>query len=138
MNPCPVALEILAQNKQHINWGLFCSHASTKEQFAFLRANLDHVEWSCVCLNSSDLAVDLLKEHPHRIEWWDSLGCQNVFQTVTDYDYAGIREARRDLHEEFHAWAGHPSKILTHWRAWGFDTGAFDDGEGADDPNGGF
>ena len=120
-NRCHEALEILTENKDHIKWGLFCVHASTKEQFAFLRANLDRVDWSCLCLNPSDRAVDLLKEHPHRMDWLNSLSCQNVFETVTEYDYAGIRESRRFLHEEFHAWAGHPSKITTHWKDWGFD-----------------
>ncbi len=120
-NRCNEALEILAENKDHIKWGLFCVHASTKEQFAFLRANLDRVDWSCLCLNANDRAVELLKEHPHCIEWWNSLSCQNVFETVTEYDYTGIRESRRFLHEEFHVWAGHPSKITTHWKDWGFD-----------------
>lgn len=134
-NPCNNALEILAENKTHIDWTLFCLHASTKEQFVFLRANLDRVDWRFLCKNPSDHAVELLKEHPHRIQWWSSLQFQNVFETITEYDYAGIRATRQTLHEEFHAWAGHPCKILTKWKDWGFDTPGMDmeeEGEGED------
>lgn len=125
-NPCKVAVDFLARNLERIHWPTLCTSAKTKQQFSILRANLDRIVWIDLCRNPSQLAVDLLKEHPHHIAWHYSLLYQNVFETITSYDYAGIREARHDLHQEFHAWAGHPSKMVTKWKDWGFDCFDFD------------
>ncbi len=79
------------------------------------------VDWSSICRNRNKRALELLMEFPSRIQWHFTLGNQDVFETTAEYDYEGIRTARRNLHEEFHAWAGHPSKITTKWVDWGFE-----------------
>jgi hypothetical protein len=60
-------------------------------------------------------------EFPEKIQWHFTLGNQDVFETKYRYNYAGIRQVRHRLHEEFHAWAGHPSKMSTKWVDWGFE-----------------
>ena len=125
-NSCNSAVKLLSEHLDRVHWDVLCKFAETKEQFKLIRANLDKVDWVSLCTNPSELAVKLLEEHPNNIWWCYSLQYQNMFETVTTYDYAGIRGARYHLHEEFHAWAGHPSKISTKWRDWGFDTYGMD------------
>jgi hypothetical protein len=126
-NSCYKAVQLLTEHPNNINWDVLCRFAETKEQFALIRANLGCVEWDSLCSNPSELAVKLLEEHPDKIHWVHSLKSQNIFETITTYDYAGIRGARRDLHQEFHAWAGHPSMITKKWKDWGFDTYGLDE-----------
>lgn len=133
-NPCKKATELLAANPDKIYWKNLCSYASTKEQFDLIRDNLDTLDeheelWDDLCTNSSEYAVEILEENPECVNWTFSLMHQNIFETITEYDYEGIREARHDLHQEFHAWAGHPSKMMTKWRDWGFDVYDFDEEE---------
>lgn len=120
-NTCPLALEMLAQQQHRIDWSVFCRAATTASQFVFLEANMDRVSWSALSENPSRRARALLEANPEKIHWWNALRCHDLFETITEYDYAGIRGARRDLHQEFHAWAGHPSKMTTKWKDWGFD-----------------
>lgn len=124
----PNAIGILSRNPTLIYWPAFCASASTTEQFNYIRENLDKVDWASMSMNTNPLALDLLLEFPENIDWVALLGHQNIFETTTEYDYTGIRNARKTLHEEFHAWAGHPSKISTKWKDWGFD-GAIDEME---------
>lgn len=125
-NPCAVG--ILINHTTLIYWPAFCASASTQEQFDFIREHLDKVDWYSMSMNINPRALDFLLEFPDRIVWCCSLGHQNIFETTTEYDYTGIRNARRALHEEFHAWAGHPSKMSTKWKDWDFD-GALDEME---------
>jgi hypothetical protein len=131
----PIAFEILMRHPEYIYWPSFCANASKKEHFDFLRNNIDKVEWDGICLNPNKGAVDLLAEHPDRINWTYAINHMNVFETTAEYNYEGIRNARRDLHEVFHAWAGHPSKMTTKWRDWGFDDAVVDDAEEEDETN---
>lgn len=111
------AIDMLLEKPDKVHWNSLCYHARLPRQFDLIRANLALVDWDGLCQNPSPLAVDLLAEHPHQIRWWYSLKHQPVFHTVTTYDYAGIREAHRDLHEAFHAWACHPD-MVHKWKDW--------------------
>jgi hypothetical protein len=117
----PNAIRILKENPSKIYWPALCVTASTKEQFDYIRENLDKVHWDSICRNRNKRALELLMEFPERIQWHFTLGNQDVFETTAEYNYEGIREAKCRLHEEFHAWAGHPSKMSTKWIDWGFD-----------------
>jgi hypothetical protein len=141
-NECPLAFPIMQQNLDKINWHWFCcnplavpllphflekinwpmlsARAKTKEQFDFLRAHLSRIDWPSLSKNGHPQATQLLEEHPDKISWRLAISCHNVFETITEYDYRGIRNAREALHAEFHAWAGHPSKMETKWWDWGF------------------
>lgn len=116
----PLAVPLLPDNMERINWKMLSEKAKTKEQFAFLRTHLSQVVWPSISLNPHPEATKLLEEYPDQIIWRLALSCHDLFETFTEYDYQGIRNAREALHEEFHAWAGHPSKIATKWRDWGF------------------
>jgi hypothetical protein len=131
-NHCTKAVQLLKEHSNKIDWNTLCCEAKTKEQFDLIRSNLGKVRWEFLCFNPSELAVKLLEEHPEKIVWGYSLRYQNVFETITTYDYAGIRGARHDLHQEFHAWAGHPSMITKKWKDWGFDTYGLDEAEEAE------
>ena len=124
----PHAVGFLKANPKKVYWPSLCFSASTREQFEFIRENLDKVDWGALCRNPSKRALSLLTEFPERIQWHFSLGNQDVFETTVEYNYSGIREAKRNLHEEFHAWAGHPSKMSTKWKDWGLE-GAVDEEE---------
>ena len=121
----PHAFGILRDNPTKIYWPSLCVTASTHEQFAFIRDNLDKVHWDSICRNKNKRALELLMDFPERIQWKFTLGNQDVFETTAEYNYEGIRQAKYKLHEEFHSWAGHPSKMTTKWIDWGFD-GAVD------------
>jgi hypothetical protein len=127
LNESKEAVELLRQNPDKIDWSLLCNYGKTKEQFKLIRENIDKIDWEVICRNSCEEAVKLLEEHPDRIQWWNSLYWQNVFETIATYDYAGIRGYRHDLHQEFHAWAGHPIRMVTKWRDWGFDNYGMDE-----------
>ena len=142
-NTCPLAFPLLAQNVDKLNWTLFSynplavplfeenrekiywdtllQYAETKEQFDFIRSNMNHINWDKICLNSHPRATRLLEENPDKIVWSFAISRHDLFETTAEYDYQGIRSAKYSLHEEFHAWAGHPSKMATKWRDWGFD-----------------
>lgn len=117
----PHAIGILRENPTKIYWPSLCVTASTREQFDFIRENLDKVHWDSICRNRNKRALDLLMEFPERIQWHFTLGNQDVFETKYHYNYDGIRRVRHRLHEEFHAWAGHPSKMATKWVDWCFE-----------------
>ena len=141
-NECPLAFPIMQQNLDKMNWHWFCCNplavpllpdyfekinwtmlserAKTKEQFQFLRRHFSRINWQGISLNGHPEATKLLEEHPDKIRWSLAIICHDLFETVTEYDYAGIRNARQALHAEFHAWAGHPSKMTTKWKDWGF------------------
>ena len=123
----PLAVPFLYENFEKIDWRALCERATTKEQFDFIRENPQHINWNSISLNKSPRATKLLEENPDKINWKLAIGNHDLFETTAEYDYQGIRNARRDLHEEFHAWAGHPSKIATKWRDWGFDTYGMDE-----------
>ena len=124
----PYAVELLREHPDRIHWDTLCVEASNKEQFEFLRENVDRVNWDFICRNPNPRALAWLEECPERINWYYSLAHQNVFETVAEYQYDEIREAQYSLHEEFHAWAGHPSKMSTKWKDWGLE-GAVDEEE---------
>lgn len=125
----PIGLDILMRHPEYIYWPSFCANASTKKHFDYIRENIDKVNWESICINPNKGAINLLLEYPDRINWSYALSRINVFETTAEYNYEGIRAARRDLHEEFHAWAGHPSKMTTKWRDWGFDDAVVEDGD---------
>jgi hypothetical protein len=129
-NPCDEAVRLLEEHPDKINWSHLSYYASSKEQFdRLLRVYPNNISWSALSLNHSDEATKLLQENPDRINWHNALKYQNMFETTAIYDYEGIRGARHDLHQEFHAWAGHPSMIATKWKDWGFDTYGLDEPE---------
>ena len=118
-NPCRKAVELLRSHPEKIKWGDLCAFANTQRQFDLIRDYPDKIDWSMLCLNRHELVLPLLLENQDRIVWCYSLGNQPIFETVTTYDYAGIRGARRELHEEYHAWAGHPVRLQAKWKGWG-------------------
>jgi hypothetical protein len=128
LNKNPMVFDLLKQTPHRIHFSMLCKCAETKEQFDYIRENMDEIDWKMISSNTSQRALKFLEEFPDKIAWHYALGCQNVFETTAEYNYEGIREARRDLHSEFHAWAGHPSKMATKWKDWGFD-GAVDEEE---------
>lgn len=121
-NPCQSAVALLQQYPEKIKWSDLSSYAQTKQQFELLRNNPHKIKWGWLCLNNSPLVLELLLAYPNKIKWWYALEHQNVFETITTYDYAGIRSVRRELHEEFHARMGHPSRML-QWKGWGSEEG---------------
>jgi hypothetical protein len=50
------------------------------------------------------------------------------------YDYNAILKAKYDIHQEYHAWVGHPSRI-NKWKDWKINECLYqeeeDDGEDA-------
>jgi hypothetical protein len=127
-NPCSRAVQLLTEHVERIYWPYLCSLAQTKQQFELIRNNLDKVDWGSLCLNSNERVLPILIENQDKIQWWWALSKQPIFETETTYDYEGIRGARRELHEEYHAWAGHPSRLQQKWKDWGLWE---DDEEGA-------
>jgi hypothetical protein len=125
----PLAFEILKQNPSDIDFRMLCKRAETKEQFDYIRENMDQIDWEMISSNTNPRALKLLEEFPDKIAWHYALDCQNVFETTAEYNYEGIREARRDIHSEFHAWAGHPSKMATKWNDWGLDGAVYEEEE---------
>jgi hypothetical protein len=118
----------LRENPEKIYWPSLCRNASTKEEFDYLRENLERVDWSCINMNPNKRAIDLLMDFPERIQWHYLLLHSDIFETTAEYDYRGIRQSKYQLHEEFQAWAGHPSKMTTKWRDWGFEVDVEEDG----------
>jgi hypothetical protein len=144
-NRCGKVVEILEKAPSKVDWHMLCSHACTKEHFDFIRAHIQELfnQWehlgSALSSNPSEFAVKLLEEYPERVVWQYSLQHQNVFETTTTYDYEGIRgrldepeDPRKLLREEFHAWAGHPIRMVTKWRDWGFDNYGVDEPDETD------
>lgn len=129
----PHAIGILRENPTKIYWPSLCVTASTREQFDFIRENLYKVDWGSICRNRNPRAIEFLMEFPERIQWHYTLGNQDIFETKCHYNYEGIRSARHRLHEEFHAWAGHPSKMATKWVDWGFEGALCSEDEDEDD-----
>lgn len=125
----PLAVPFLYSNFEKIKWSVLCERSSTKEQFDFIRQHPQHIVWTSISLNKSPRATKLLEENPDKITWKLAITRHDLFDTITTYDYAGIRNSRHDLHQEFHAWAGHPSKIKTKWLDWGFDTYVMDEAD---------
>ena len=132
LNKNPLVFHLLKENPSDIHFSMLCKYAKTKEQFDYIRENMDQIDWEIISSNPNPRALELLKEFPDKIAWHYALGCQDVFETTAEYNYEGIRQARRDLHSEFHAWAGHPSKMSTKWKDWGFDGAVYEE-EGEED-----
>lgn len=116
MGTNPVAVPWLRKNMEYVNWDNICINARTPEAIQFIRENIEHVSWEY--LSENTYAISILKEFPERITE-EALYSQDIFDIKTTYDYNGILESKRDLHQEYHAWAGHPSMILTKWKDWG-------------------
>jgi hypothetical protein len=119
-NPSARAVQVLTDHPNRIHWQTLCSFAKTKQQFDLIRNYPDKIDWGSLCLNNHELVLPLLIENTDKITWWYTLANQPIFETTTTYDYAGIRSARRQLHEEYHAWAGHPVRLVNNWKGWGF------------------
>lgn len=120
-NPSDEAVDFLEAHVDKIHLAAMCRFASTPRQFALLRSQVRRFKtthWKFLCENPNQGALPLLKEHPQHIPWPMALRFQNLFEITTEYDYAGIRAARRNLHEEYHAWAGHPVRVLQKARDW--------------------
>jgi hypothetical protein len=133
LNKNPMVFHLLKQTPHRIYFRMLCKCAETQEQFDYIRENMDEIDWEMISSNTSQRALKFLEEFPDKIAWHYSLGCQNVFETTANYNYEGIRQARHDLHSEFHAWAGHPSKMTNKWKDWGFDGAVYDEEESRED-----
>jgi hypothetical protein len=128
-NSCKEAVKLLADNPDKIFWEILCMCASQKEQVDIMRDHLHLVNWHMVSMNSSKLVFNFLEENKEKMVWYTGILNENIFETITTYDYAGIRGARHDLHSEFHAWAGHPIRMVSKWRDWGFDNYGVDEAD---------
>lgn len=111
----PALLPWLRDNLEYVCWSSICQKAKTPEMFQFIRDHIQYADW--VELSSNPYAGDLLKEFPNKITM-EALYVQDVFNVQTTYNYNGIRSALYNLHQEYHAWAGHPSRIYK-WKDWG-------------------
>jgi hypothetical protein len=111
----PSLIPWLRKNLEYVNWSSICQNAKTPEAFQFIRENIQHADW--VELSSNPYASDLLKDFPNKITL-EALYTQDVLNVETTYNYNDIRSARRNLHKEYHAWAGHPSRMCK-WKDWG-------------------
>lgn len=128
----PIALPLLRANLNKVFPLTLAELARTQEQIDFLMENLssflgtatyseEERFWKSLSFNPCPAALRVLKAHPEKVFWMFALARQNVFHTTTTYDYAGIRAARRELHEEYHAWAGHPVRVLQKAKDWGLE-----------------
>ncbi len=111
----PALVPWLRKNLEYVNWMEICGKAKTPEAFQFIRENIQHADW--VELSSNPYASDLLKDFPNKITL-EALYTQDVLNVETTYDYNEIRSTRYNLHQEYHAWAGHPSRMYK-WKDWG-------------------
>lgn len=121
------AIPWLKQNLRYVDWVEICMKARTPEHFQFIRENISHASWQY--LSSNTYATQLLMEYPDRISIF-ALQCQDLFDYSYEYDYKGIRDAKRTLHEEYHAWAGHPARMYK-WKDWGMWEDVLDEEEDA-------
>jgi hypothetical protein len=116
----PIAIPWLRNNMEYVNWQSICINARTPEAIQFIRENIEEASWEY--LSENPYAISILKEFPERITE-EALYSQDVIDFHTEYDYRSILAAKHDLHQEYHAWAGHPSMISTKWKEWGFESG---------------
>lgn len=145
MNNSPEAIELLKENQDKIVWQVLCEnpfaidlllenrgkcysgalHCNPQIMWVKeLMGEPGEINYSSIAQNPNlGLVLNYFPFNSYNDELYDviyMLDHPGIFECVkTTYDYKGIRGARHGLHEEFHAWAGHPSKISTKWKDWG-------------------
>lgn len=123
------AIPWLKHNLEYVNWSDICCNARTREHFQFIRENILQADWEY--LSTNKYAVSLLMEYPERISTV-ALVSQDLFDFSYDYDYKKIRESKRNIHEQYHAWAGHPARMYK-WKDWGMWEDVMDEYEEAEE-----
>jgi hypothetical protein len=111
----PEAVPILKKHLDWVNWTVLCETANTPESIQFIREHLEFADWRALSENKH--ALPILMEFPDRIQE-SAFTCQNMFDYNYTYDYQAILATKYNLHQEYHAWAGHPSRIYK-WKDWG-------------------
>lgn len=110
----PAAVPILRKHPDWIDWNTFCVTANTPESIQFIRENLHMADWDA--LSANEHALPILREFPDRIQQ-SAFMSQDMFDYNYTYEYSAILKARYKLHQEYHAWAGHPSRMEL-WKGW--------------------
>jgi hypothetical protein len=111
----PAAVSILRRNIEWVNWSVFCEKANTPESIQFIRENIHCVNWNA--LSTNKYALSILKEFPDNI-CFTAVESHDMLDYNYTYDYKAILDAKHDIHQEYHAWAGHPSRMYK-WKDWG-------------------
>lgn len=110
----PAAVPILRNHLDWVNWTAFCINANTPESIQFIREHLDLVDWEA--LSTNEQALSILREFPDYVQE-SAFGSQDMFDYNYTYDYPAILATKYNLHQEYHAWAGHPSRMHL-WKGW--------------------
>jgi hypothetical protein len=105
----------LRRNIEWVNWPVLCEKANTPESIQFIRENIHRVNWNA--LSTNKYALSILKEFPDNI-CFTAVESHDMLDYNYTYDYKAILDAKHDIHQEYHAWAGHPSRMYK-WKDWG-------------------
>lgn len=115
------AIPLLRNHLSMVKWCYLCRDASTPEHFQFLRENRDQLNDVCwKHLSGNPHALPLLNDFPDKITM-EAFRVHECYQVTYHYDYPAILAAKYRLHQEYHAWAGHPSQ-MGKWKAWEINT----------------
>lgn len=115
------ATPLLRKHLARVQWCYLCIDANTPDHFQFLRENLAQLDYICwVHLSRNTHALPLLMEFPDRVTI-DVFDVHDTHRVTYHYDYPAILASKYLLHQEYHAWAGHPSRI-SKWPGWQINT----------------
>jgi hypothetical protein len=111
------AIRLLRNWIEVVNWPAICFNADTPEALQFIEEHLPLIgPTGRVNLSRNPYAEPLLMKYPNIISI-QSVTTQKVYDIQYKYDYPGILKAKYNIHQEYHAWAGHPSRI-NKWKDW--------------------
>lgn len=111
------AIRLLRNWMEVVNWSAICLKADTPEALQFIDENIHLIgPTGRVNLSRNPYAEPLLMKYSNIISF-QALGTHPCYEVQYKYDYPAILKAKYDIHQEYHAWAGHPSRI-NKWKDW--------------------
>lgn len=120
------AISLLRENLAVVNWNAICREAETPEAFQFIEENIRIVIRTAVTsIRINPKAKFLVNKYKELCKMSIlylryTAELEEVFKMYEikyTYDYSAILNAKYDIHQEYHAWVGHPSRI-NKWKDW--------------------
>jgi hypothetical protein len=120
------AISMLRDHLEVVSWYDICRDAETPEAFQFIEENIHRLSTSAkLSLKLNAKAKFLVDKYPN-IRDIRSLYLRytaemeevfKMYEIEYVYDYNAILKAKYDIHQDYHAWVGHPSRI-NKWKDW--------------------
>ena len=77
LNLNPKGFEILKDHSEMINFAVLCNNQS-KEAMEIIEKNINHPSISFELLSSNSYAIDILKKHKDKIDWYMTIDNENI------------------------------------------------------------